>query len=141
MKRITVLLLLITMLIGTASAESIDVGTMSIEELIELHEIIRKELESRIDTSEPSLIGSGKYLVGTMLKPGTYRFVSMSSDRSDSKCVVNILADEDDSIFTAWYTGYITIGESAVLTLEDGNVLIVDSGSGRLTAFEPTWAQ
>jgi hypothetical protein len=141
MKRIVAILLLMTIFISSASAESIDVSVMSIAELLALREVIDKELEIRIDTNDPSLIGSGQYEVGSMIKPGNYRFVATSSGNNYNTVLVTILTDEGRTKLDPWYQDYVTVGETAVLCLEEGATLIIQNGSGRMTAFEPTWAQ
>lgn len=146
MKRLLVVLVLVTMMMSTALAEVIDLKAMSTDDLIQLRQKITAEITER--TIDPgNLIHAGVYIVGKDIKAGKY-YLQMLPDTSGDVAILDgekykeavegkmANVNGDEGIF---FRAYLSSGEQAYLSLEDGQVLLVRE-TGMLSIASPSWA-
>ena len=147
MKRILILMVLVAFVVSSvASAESIDLSALSLEELISLQQQIDVELSSRTGTSQNDRIGRGSYVVGKDIKPGYYDFICLDTGYFDSGTPDNDIyiylldgdtaADLGERIF--WEQRF-AIGAHVTFNLEEGSLLMIEGCSGFLRAIQPEW--
>ena len=147
MNRILVLLVLVSFALSSvASAESIDLSSLSLENLVTLQQQIYEELSSRTGVSQNNVIGRGSYVVGKDIKPGYYDFVCLdtgyfNSGTPDNDIYIYLLdgdtaADLGEQIF--WEQRF-AIGSHVTFNLEEGTLLIIEGCSGFLKAIQPEW--
>lgn len=148
-KALITLLVIFTLFTTNAYASSIDFGSMSIDELINLKNEICQEIMERLqneDIEEP--IYQGTYVVGTDIKPGKYVLVFRNSDfdKKDSdrffgcgiSCYQNAENyDNDNAIFHE----LLNYDEERGIVLEDGMILVIRSNYGFIKSMvNPSWA-
>ena len=129
-KLVLVLLLVLTVFCNMAYAEDIDLTSMSLEELVELHKTIDAEIDARIGCEE-SLIPSGMYVAGKSINSGSY-VISGNDDHygidvstfASEETYRQAMAEDDDSLIL--FESYVTEENSAFVKLEDGMVLYLD---------------
>lgn len=147
MNRILVLLVLVSFALSSvASAESIDLSSLSLENLVTLQQQIYEELSSRTGVSQNNVIGRGSYVVGKDIKPGYYDFVCLdtgyfNSGTPDNDIYIYLLdgdtaADLGEQIF--WEQRF-AIGSHVTFNLEEGTLLMIEGCSGFLKAIQPEW--
>lgn len=145
MRKLIALILILSCFTLPAMAEGIDVSSISLSELLALHEqlnaAIDEEIECRLDENS---IFQGVYVVGKDILPGYYLFT----------CIVD---RHDEGNFDFFYELYeseetyskhnrsmfdrFNIGESAQLNLVDGMVLRIVNGTANVQqATKPAWA-
>lgn len=129
-KLISMLLLLLIIFCNTTYAEGIDIASMSLEEIVELHKMIDAEIDARISCEE-SLIPSGVYVAGKSIKSGSY-VLSGNDDHfgidiatyASEETFKQSMAEDDDSLIL--FESYVTRENSAFVKLEDGMVLYLE---------------
>ena len=136
MKKFLAVLITSMMLIVPAFAETVNLNSMSLEELIQLRDAVQDEISVRIG-SDPMAIASGKYIVGTDIKAGYYLLVV---DSVAVKYVDLSLVWLDESHDDVWEQ--LREGETYYLKLEDGMKLTLENvASAHLEAITaPEWA-
>lgn len=135
MRKFLAILMLCLLLIVPAFAETFDLSSMSLDDLIQLRDAVRNELSARIG-SDPMTIVSGKYIVGTDIKAGYYLLVV---DSVAVKYVDLSLVWLDESHDDVWEQ--LREGEIYYLKLEDGMKLTLENvASAHLEAIAaPEW--
>lgn len=136
MKKILGIALILVLFTVPAFAESIDLSSMSLDELFTLRNALSSEISNRL-SGDASAIYSGKYVVGEDIKSGTY---ILYADMPSAKYITIEITWPDkthDSIFEQ-----IKINESFYLNLEEGSILDLDGiQSAHLeVATMPEWA-
>jgi hypothetical protein len=140
-KKVFALALMLCMFVIPARGEENDLGSMGLEELLSLQKAVNLEVNLRVGSDKSSQIGIGQYVVGTMIKAGTYEFIATESTETNDRCRIEIfLSEEAAKSNDAWYRDVTYTGATAILTLNDGMILNISWGSGRLVAVDPTWA-
>lgn len=136
MKKFLAVLITSMLLIVPAFAETVNLNSMSLEELIQLRDAVQDEISVRIG-SDPMVIASGKYIVGTDIKAGYYLLVV---DSVAVKYVDLSLVWLDESHDDVWEQ--LREGETYYLKLEDGMKLTLENvTSAHLEAITaPEWA-
>lgn len=136
MKKILAALMMCILLAVPAFAETVDLSSMSLDELIQLRDAVQNEISARIG-SDSMAIASGKYIVGTDIKAGYYLLVV---DSVVVKYVDLSLVWLDESRDDVWEQ--LREGETYYLKLEDGMKLVLENvASAHLEAIAaPEWA-
>lgn len=149
-KMIALALVSLLLICGTASAEtSIDLSTMSLDELVELHKLLDAEIDARIGV-EPSMIAGGVYTAGETIKAGAY-VITCTAAYAEEGMAIQVYAshaqyDECRSVLNQYkddyqlFAGHILPGQSVTVSLSDGMVLVIDGGVGLAEAIAPAWA-
>lgn len=148
-KALIALLVIFTLFTTTAYASSIDLESMTTDELIELKNKIHQEIMERMqdeDIEEP--IYQGTYIVGEDIKPGKYVLVFRNSDfdKKDSDrffgCGISCYQnsenyDNDNAIFHE----LLDYDEERGIVLDDGMILVIRSNYGLIKSMvNPSWA-
>lgn len=125
MKKLIVLLLFVVCLVTNAYALEIDLSGYTIDDLIELNKTINEEIENRIP-QDWSVIGPGRYVVGTDIAPGTYELYDINVTSSHGGIgVYESIQDQKDkkqsSVVYLWEGNQTTI-----LILDEGMVIVVE---------------
>lgn len=136
MRKFLAILLICLLLVVPAFAETVDLSSMSLEELIQLRDAAQNEISARIG-SDPMTIASGKYIVGTDIKAGYYLLVV---DSVAVKYVDLSLVWLDESHDDVWEQ--LRECETYYLKLEDGMTMTLENvASAHLEAIAaPEWA-
>lgn len=154
MKKLFLLILTMAMLLSIpVYADEIDLDVLSNDELVLLRSQVQAELNSRgFDTD--SMIYPGVYVTGQDIKAGQYICLCV-----DAKYNMNIIIFETEDTYDAYFkTTRSTMGEefraiemnaksyqqiyegdTAVINLRDGMVLMIEYGTGRLDINKSTW--
>lgn len=133
MKRLILLVLVLTMAVSPALAAGIDLSKMTDAELVEL----RAQIDEILD-DDSSKIYEGKYVVGTDIKPGRYKLTCYQ--------FLNILAAMHVRLYTAnnpdeWLESYdIVTGSSVYVNLTEGMILTLEYGSCYIKTASADWA-
>ena len=127
---------------ATVLAGDIGISSMSIDELMELRTAIEEELWLRMEAGS-SPIGSGMYRVGIDIKAGTY-YISDAKPSGLYFCI-QLYEDEDalanrEEMTGFSNSGYLDEGEDATVSLHDGMIMLIDSGSAVMQEIKPSWA-
>lgn len=144
MKKVIALLLVAMLSICSVGfAESLDLASMSLEDLIALRKSVDAEIIAR-NGSVPSPIYRGMYVAGESIAPGMYTIKCPDDGQSIS---VGIFADkdtyakafeaQDESL--ASFQSFVNAGETVFLQLDEGAVLFL-SGEGEIQPVSPAWA-
>lgn len=136
MKKFLGIFLVLAMFVTPAFAESMDLSSMSMDELFALRVALNSEISSRL-LGETTAIYSGKYVVGEDIKPGTY---VLYADMPSAKYVTIEITWPDNSHESVFEQ--IKINESFYLNLEEDSVLSLDGiQTAHLEAVAtPEWA-
>ena len=125
-------------LIGSiALGASVDVTSMSLDELVEMRAVISEEINERIG-SDSEVINQGNYLVGKDIMAGAYVLTAM--DKSVSIGILRdqkALEEKDESALISDL--YLTSGESGNIFLESGNVLMIKDSSAQIRENMASW--
>lgn len=140
MKKFIALALALLCLALPAMAEEIDLNSMTLAELLKLHEQLDAAIQEQYDCIlDSNGIYQGVYVVGTDIKAGRYLLTSVS------KTYFMCHLYEDMEHKTAHDGGQhetITgIGDTLQLKLEEGMILVVDQGAASVKPVsEAEWA-
>ena len=129
--------------VAYADAPTVDLSTFSLEELFTLYESVRGELIKREGFEDNDLIGRGTYVVGTDIRAGTYKLVVAESFMSGDTAMNNIFVTETNNngdIIYVSSNNFIPIGESLVLSIAEGQTLIIKECACYITPYTPSWA-
>lgn len=127
-KRILGLSIVVLILFASASVSFAETNLtqMSFDELRELKMIVDAELLSRPEY-EGATLGTGEYIIGEEIKPGTYYAISAGGYWNAGDVTLYSDADKTNEI----QSSRLNNGEYSVckLILSEGNLLIVDNNS------------
>lgn len=147
-KMIALALVSLLLFCGTASAENIDLSTMSTDALLALREQLNTEINARIG-DDNSRIADGVYVAGVDIKPGMYR-ITCTAAFDDRSFYVNLFLNIDDYKTydqNRWgNTSYrfsqaaLLPGMETIVNLTEGMTIEIYNGLGRVEAVTPTWA-
>lgn len=140
MRKTLCLILLVTVFMTSvlcAGAVEIDIGEMTINELIEFDHAIHDKLHSLIEDDRDMMYLS-RYVVGKDVIPGRYLFTGCS----ESAFEYYVYKDMDSYEHADLILGATVYqGKTAYVTLEDGMVLVVISGQALIRQIDkPNWA-
>lgn len=142
MKKLLIsILVIILMATSTAFADSIDLFSMTTDELIILRNQINDILNERI-ASDTSVIYSGNYVVGTDIKAGMYILQFDELAEGETTGIVWKFASKEDWRNRKYISAdYLTIGNEYQIVLEDGMVLEITKAKGIIRPIvKPDWA-
>lgn len=147
-KALITLLVICTLFTTTVYASSIDLKSMSTDELINLKDEIYQEIMERVqDEGVEEPIYQGTYIVGEDIKPGKYVIVFRNSNfNKDSDrffgCGMSCYQNSDDyDNDNAIFHELLSYDEERGVVLEDGMVLVVRSNCGFIKLMTtPSWA-
>ena len=114
------------------ATESIDLDSMSVEDLVALKDAIEEKIDDKKgDESVWETIPRGTYKVGTDIKAGQFEFeavggITITVFESEEKYKANKKTDR----YTLGYSEEEQKRNSAFLSLSDGQVLTIDFGTG-----------
>lgn len=115
------------------ATESIDLDSMSVEDLQELQKEISKKLEEKGEDGTWDTIPQGIYKVGTDIKAGQFKVEAIKDTVSIKLYESEDVYKEDDYGYDARYPLYYDkeTGESdsAFLSLSDGQIVAIEYGS------------
>lgn len=147
-KFLAVLLAGMSLMIPTY-AETVDLSTMSLDELIQLRDAVNAAINEQLNLGfDDSKIGMGYYDVGIDIKPGKYdlicTFVETEhlsvTDTDQSQCMVVVVSDRSEKAEALCEFYYITVGQQISVELEEGNVLVIARGNFLIQSSEHSWA-
>ena len=130
MKRLLLLILVLTLAVSNALAAEIDLSAMTEEELIELRARIDELLGDSGD-----MIYEGTYVVGTDIKAGRYQLSGFSANLGD--CAAIVLYDKNAECL-AYHTVYL--GHPIYLNLEDGMSFDIQYSTCSIQPVSSNWA-
>lgn len=130
MKRLLLLILVLTLAVSNALAADIDLSAMTEEELIEL----RAQIDELLGDSG-DMIYEGTYVVGTDIKAGRYQLTCLASSLK-VYAAVHLFDGNDQDL--AYYNVYI--GHSVYLNLEEGMSFELQYGTFRIQPVSSNWA-
>ena len=147
MKKLIVGLLVACTLFTTsayASSISIDVSSMTMEELVSFRDEINQEINSRLGSDE-SKIYIGDYVVGKDIKPGRYIIIfeeNPASTKDEEGGKVLLYKDQDAADdWDPFFANYYYFGQECYVELTDGMVMSIVYSSGLIRlAAKPSWA-
>ena len=151
MKKILSLVFITMLLISTIAKgeEIVDLTSMTIDELMNLRDMITEEVYSRLGFSfEDNQIGAGYYLVGTDIKAGKYEFIctfsetqlSYEGDRTYNLGTIWILSSDAEDAESLHEFGDVQVGEKYKFDLEEGQMLVIGRCNGVIQEYEHSWA-
>ena len=130
MKKALALILILLVITIPAFADTIDVSSMTTDDLIELKNSIFNELKNRIGELDHAHIVDGEYLVGTDIDAGAYELFR-NEDYEDSSSVWIYASVEDMSAGTHRFSYRLYAMDEAVrIDLADGEYLKVSGSNG-----------
>lgn len=141
MKKFLVLMALVLMVAMPALAESVDLDSMTTDELLALRNQINDVLKERI-ASNASEIYSGVYTVGVDIKPGIYIIQIDELPEGETTGIVWKFANAEDQRNRNYISAdYVQIGDEYQIVLEDGMVLEITRAKGTIHSIvKPEWA-
>lgn len=141
MKKLLATMMVVLMLVTPASAESIDLDSMSTDDLLSLRNQINNILIERM-ASDASSIYSGNYTVGVDIKAGRYVIKFDELAEGETTGIIWTFASPEDFKSRRYITAdYLKIGVEYQVTLEDGMVLEITRAKGTIRAIaKPEWA-
>ena len=142
MRKILISVLVIILMATTmAYAETIDLQSMTTDELLTLRNQINDILNERMMTNTSSIY-SGMYIVGTDIKAGRYVFEFGKLAEMESTGVVMIFENYEAYKNRNYIIAdYIRLGVEYQVALEEGMVLEITRGSGTIYSITtPDWA-
>lgn len=141
MTKIVALMLCLVLFITPVFAETIDLSSMSDDELLDMYHAIWTEMDKRaIEKSD--YIYPGKYMVGRDILPGRYVIKYEATETSHFWIAVFTYLDEEHFSSDEYAEGYNLVdGDEVFLDLQDGIVLTIDKGTAIIrTNPTPFWA-
>lgn len=146
-KLITLFLAFLLSFCAVASAEDLDLSSMNLDELVELHKLLDAEIDARIG-GKPSLIAGGVYTAGKTIKSGMYAITCSDVYNEDgmtikmftSQSAYMLYQNDTSSDYYVHLSLTLQKGQTMSVSLSDGMVLVIDGGVGMAEAFMPTWA-
>ena len=147
-KTLIALLVSFTLFTTTANASSIDLESMTTDELIELKDKIHQEIMERVqDEGIEEPIYQGTYIVGEDIKPGKYVIVFRNEFEDKTKRdlfrgYIKCYTNSDSAINDNYYfSDRLIIDEECGVNLDDGNVLVIGSNYAMIkSAPKSSWA-
>lgn len=129
MKRILSILLVVLLFSAPAFAESLDLSSMSYEQLAELKQAVDNEYYMRPE-AEPKILAPGEYVVGRDIQAGIY-YVCVNSYEFNKDASARFKAYKSQEDYAAggdllWCEWPALNKPSISVTLNDGNLLRVD---------------
>lgn len=130
MKKALAFILILLAVTIPAFADTIDVSSMTTDDLIELKNSIFSELKNRIGELDHAHIVDGEYLVGTDIDAGIYELFR-NEDYEDSSSIWIYASVEDMSSGTHRFSYRLYEMDEAVrIDLADGEYLKVSGSNG-----------
>lgn len=143
-KLIAGLLIACTLFTTSAYASSVDVKSMTMDELVGLRDEIDQEINSRLGFDE-NKIYIGEYVVGKDIKPGRYIIVfegnpASTKDEEGGKVLLYENQEAADDWEPFFYDFYY-FGQECYVELTDGMVMSIVYASGSIRPVaKPSWA-
>ena len=133
MKRLVLLVLVLTMIVAPALAAEIDLSKMTDAELVEL----RAQIDEILD-DDSSKMYDGKYVVGTDIKPGRYKLTCYQFLNILAAMHVRLFAADNPDERLESYD--IVTGSSVYVNLTEGMILTLEYGSCYIKTASADWA-
>lgn len=143
-KLIAGLLIACTLFTTSAYATSVDIDSMTMDELIELRDAITKKINSSYGEGAETIY-HGRYIVGETIKPGQYILV-FYKDATVNKSYTSgeVMIAEDTESFNNWdyiSDNFFHFGEECYVDLKDGMVMFLNYAPAVIRPVEkPSWA-
>lgn len=143
-KLIAGLLIACTLFTTSAYASSVDIDSMTMDELIELRDAITKKINSSYG-EDAETIYHGRYIVGKTIKPGQYILV-FYKDATVNKSYTSgevMIAEDTESYDNRDYISdnFFDFGEECYVDLKDGMVMFLNYAPAIIRPVEkPSWA-
>ena len=153
MKKVLIIMCAAILFLTPAFAEDYDFSEKKLDELIMLRSRIDEEITTRIGTNN-SMIYMGSYLVGTDIKAGRYLITCTKENENATNGMVIVVFRSDEAYEANYPTSYvygdyrdnadvfigIDEGESALLSIQDGDHLVINWGQGTCIPYQaPSW--
>ena len=140
MKKLLTVLLIFLLIISTSYAETIDLSSMTIEDLIVLHEQLDAMLEEKF-SCQLDVIYPGNYIVGKDIKEGSYLFSCTKVGMANFWILTTYVSEDDFANRNSLARENLQAGNQAQINLTDGMVLSIGEGLGTIqTVNTPSWA-
>lgn len=133
---------------ASVMAESVDLTTMTTDELLAFRERLNAEINDRLG-DDKSLIVDGVYVAGVDIKPGMYR-ISCVAAFDDREFIVNLFESKENyQIYdkSRWSNASyrlsqapLLVGGTTIVNLTEGVTIEIYNGIGRMEAVQPDWA-
>lgn len=131
MKKLLAILILMMLLVTSAYADIIDLSSMTVEELIALHEqidgILQEKFECKLGVFYP-----GNYVVGRDIKEGQYIFSCTKVGLANFWILTTYETEEDFANRNSYAKQNLQVGGQVQINLTDGMVLSVGDGLGTI---------
>lgn len=135
MKKVLAFLLVCILFVTPVFAEGMDLSSMSVEELIQLHNQIDEILADKFKC-ELGVIYPGIYVVGKDIKEGRYLLNCLKTGMVNF-WIITLYENEDEfENRNRLYNENLEIGGQAQLNLTDGMVIEIHDGLGMITVAE-----
>ncbi len=143
MRKLTIVILSFLLAFsGVAAAEGIDLTTMTLDELVALHQSVDAEIDARI-SCDPEMIPAGVYVVGESIKAGKYNILTNDdyygfnvATFASKEIYEKAFAENNEAL--ASFQCYVGSDDSAFVQLDDGMVLLV-SGTALIEEAKASW--
>lgn len=132
MKRLLLLILVLTLAVSNALAAEIDLSAMTEEELIEL----RVQIDELLGDSG-DMIYEGTYVVGTDIKAGRYQ---LTCSKTGAMHYVIARIFESTNMGQEIERHDVYLGNSIYLNLEDGMTFVLKQGACTIQPVSSNWA-
>lgn len=143
-KLIASILIACTLFTTSAYASSIDIDSMTMDELIELRDAITKKINSSYGEGAETIY-QGQYAVGKTIKPGRYIIVFYKDTTvDDSYFAGEVIISENKESFDDWEyvrDDFFNFGEECYVDLKDGMIMFLNYAPAVIRPVEkPSWA-
>ena len=129
MKKFLAALLILSLLtVPTLAESSIDLASMSLDELIALREEVEAEIKEKGGAVEYDL-SAGKYIVGVDIAPGSY-VITAAEECDGTVTVYDSADDEEKGNFSVWET--LSSGHSMRVILVEGGIMEIYNVQGTI---------
>ena len=130
MKKLLIMVAILAVVMTSALATSIDISTLTIDELV----VLRGEIDAVLN-EEIFPIYAGKYIVGVDILPGRYTIKCLTAKEGKTGMLITVENEAGEDVH--WIN--CEIGEERFVTIEEGQMLQLSSGGGTIKKVDPFW--
>lgn len=135
MKKVLAFLLVCILFVTPVFAEGVDLSSMSVEELIQLHNQIDEILADKFKC-ELDVIYPGTYVVGRDIKEGRYILNCLKTGIVNFWIITFYENEEELENRNSLTNENLRIGDQVQINLIDGMVVEIDDGLGTISVVE-----
>lgn len=134
MKRLIIVFAVLMMIVCCGQAEELDLQSMTLGELVTLHQRIDAEIKARTAcTDESAPFYHGNYVVGQDISAGTYAFTCTQKTEGHYEMAIYVYENaEAKENYEKLNVIGLQVGDTGTFTVRDGNILSVQNGLGEI---------